>query len=238
MTNIEEWMREKYDAGAKGYRHDDELDVTGADHQQVANRLAEICESFSRPIKALDIGCGTGRYFHALRNVDHLVGIDVSDEMLTCARTPVKSDEISIPKIELQQCNFYNYDFPAHSFDFIYAIGVFGNGCPINPAVTKKFFNWLKPKGRLFFDVLDSANLPCRDRFKKWARSSLYLSLPAALQRRWDRRSGWPPIFLMSRSALKRSLHRAGFADVFIERHFTHLPLGSAWKHQCLSAKA
>jgi ubiquinone/menaquinone biosynthesis C-methylase UbiE len=235
--HIEEWMRDKYDATARGYRKDDELDVTGSDHQKVAARLGDICASFNHPLSVLDIGCGTGRYFHALRNVEKLIGMDVSAEMLACARQPVKQEEMSARQVDLLCGNFYKHEFPAGSFDFIYAIGVFGNGCPITGDVTRKFFRWLKPGGRLFFDVLDSANLPPVERFRKWLRSSIYLGLPAGAQRWWDKRTGWPPLFLISKKGLQRSMSRAGFSNVLIERCFTRLPLGDAWKHQCLALK-
>jgi SAM-dependent methyltransferase len=240
MTHIEEWMRHRYAESANRYRSDDELDATGEDHQQIAGRLEEICQSFPKPIKALDIGCGTGRYFHALRNVRKLVGIDVSEEMLSFARHPVRADEICVEQIELRCGNFYNYEFPNASFDFIYAIGVFGNGngCPITPEVSGTLFSWLRPGGKLFFDVLDIDTLPPLERIRKRVRSSAYLALPPRAQREWDRRTGWPPIFLISRKALARSMRRAGFSYVTIDRRFMRLPLGDSWKHQCLAVKS
>jgi ubiquinone/menaquinone biosynthesis C-methylase UbiE len=238
MTHIEEWMRRRYDESAHNYRHDDEVDVTGEDHQQIARRLLEICESFPYPIEALDIGCGTGRYFHALENVRKLVGLDVSEEMLERARNPVRAEELSAWQVELRCGNFYKYEFPEASFDLIYAIGVFGNGCPITPEISRKLFGWLKPGGRLFFDVLDSKNLPGVQRVRKQLRSSLYLALPPKLQKEWDIRTGWPPMFMISRIALARAMRRAGFESVRIERRFMRLPLGDAWKHQCLAIKS
>ena len=237
-SQIEEWMRSKYDASAQGYRKDDELDVTGGDHQKLAAKLATITSSFNRPIQVLEIGCGTGRYFHALQNVEKLLGMDVSAEMLAQARKPVKHDEVTAQKVDLLCGNFYKHDFPAASFDFIYAIGVFGNGCPITGDVTRKFFNWLKPGGKLFFDVLDSGNLPPKDRARKWLRNTLYLALPAAAQSWWDKKTGWPPLFLISKTGLEKAMTRAGFTTVMIERCFTRLPLGDAWKHQCLAIKS
>jgi ubiquinone/menaquinone biosynthesis C-methylase UbiE len=237
MTHIEEWMRDKYDASARTYRKDDELDITGDDHQKLAAKISSICESFGRPINALDIGCGTGRYFHALRNTEKLVGMDVSSEMLESARDPVRAEEVSAREIELICANFYNHRFPAGSFDFIYAIGVFGNGCPILPEVLRKFDQWLKPGGRLFFDVLDSEYLPALTRVRKWLRRAIYLALPPRAQRYWDHRAGWPPLFVTSKHCLQRSMRRAGFAQTEIERCLTRLPLGDSRKLQCLAVK-
>ena len=55
-------------AYARQYRaHDDELDRRRAVPSGSAEWLRQVCASFDRPIDALDLGCGTGRYFWALR---------------------------------------------------------------------------------------------------------------------------------------------------------------------------
>jgi hypothetical protein len=66
----------------------------------------------------------------------------------------------------------------------------------------------------------------------------LYLALPPAWQRVWDRRTGWPPMFLISRNALGRVMRKAGFSSVEIEPRFMRLPLGDSWKHQCVAKKS
>lgn len=235
MNHIEEWMRVKYDASAEKYRNHDDVDVTGEDHQQFWKRLAGICESFGKPITVLDIGCGTGRYFHCLKNVQRLVGMDVSEEMLARARHPVMEADVTAKEIELIAGNFYNYEFPPASFDFIYSLGVFGNGCPITSPVLQKFRTWLKPGGCLFFDVMDAANLPALPRFKKWVRASIYLALPPAAQRAWDKRTGWPPMFVTSKTEVTKRLRAAGFQNVEVERRFCKLTMGDGWKLQCLA---
>lgn len=237
MNHIEEWMRVKYDASAEKYRNHDDLDVTGEDHQQFWKKLAGICDSFGKPINVLDIGCGTGRYFHCLRHVNRLVGMDVSEEMLARARHPVMESEVTAKEIELIAGNFYNCEFPPASFDFIYSLGVFGNGCPITSAVLQKFRNWLKPGGRLFFDVMDAANLPPIPRFKKWIRASIYQSLSPKLQAQWDRRTGWPPMFMTSKNEVSKRLKSAGFADIQVDRRFCKLTMGDGWKLQCVARK-
>ena len=58
---------------------------------------AKRLRSFRRaPIDALDLGCGTGRYFCALRGVRTLVGLDASAAMLERARHPMHEDQITI----------------------------------------------------------------------------------------------------------------------------------------------
>lgn len=137
---LEEWMRENYNKTAEQYRRDDEIDVTGEDHRQLCATLFEISSSFAKPARVLDIGCGTGRHFHCLANVEKLLGIDISQSMLDQARNPVKKDEAP-DQIELACANFYDCDFPPGSFHFIYSIGVFGNGCAVTPELSGKVFS-------------------------------------------------------------------------------------------------
>src|ERR1041385_9228822 len=72
------------------YREDDEVEVTTENHRHYCEMLREITTSFDRPISVLDVGCGTGRYFHCLKNVDLLIGLDISPEMLKAAESPVR----------------------------------------------------------------------------------------------------------------------------------------------------
>ena len=63
-----------YDAGyADRYRsHDDSLADSGPYLGFVA-WLQRVCARFTSPAAALELGCGTGRYFSALQNVQSLV---------------------------------------------------------------------------------------------------------------------------------------------------------------------
>ncbi len=81
--------------------------------------LGQVCASFDRPIDALDIGCGTGRYFCALRNVRSLVGIDASAAMLEEARHPVNGDRITAGAIELVHGDVMSHDFAPARFDLV-----------------------------------------------------------------------------------------------------------------------
>lgn len=237
MNHIEEWMRVRYDASAEKYRNHDEVDVTGTDHRRFGDILGGICESFGRPIAVLDIGCGTGRYFHCLRNVDRLVGMDVSEEMLARARHPVLEEEVTAREIELLAANFYNHEFSPGSFDFIYSLGVFGNGCPVTPSVLQKFISWLRPGGCFFFDIMDAANLRLMLRFRKWMRATVYQCLSPKMQSAWDRRVGWPPMFMMSRAEIRRRLAAAGFRNIRVERCFCKLTTGDGWKFHCTATR-
>src|SRR5262249_8976452 len=93
MTSTSKWgarAAELYNGSyADRYRDYDDRLRGGALVTRFGNWLRSVCDRFSAPIDALDLGCGTGRYFHALRGVRRLVGIDVSEPMLKRALTPV-----------------------------------------------------------------------------------------------------------------------------------------------------
>jgi SAM-dependent methyltransferase len=116
--------------------------------------LEGICRSFAREIVVLDLGCGTGRYFHALRNVRELVGIDVSAPMLEQARRPVDGGQISAQQITTIHGDFLNHTFPAGHFDFVYSIGVLAEHSPFDGAIAQRIHEWLVPGGVFAFTAV------------------------------------------------------------------------------------
>ena len=82
----EQNLRGSYREQCTTYRKDDEIEVTTPHHQRLRKVLGELTASFGQPISVLEAGCGTGRYFHCLHNVDRLVGLDISPDMLAAAR--------------------------------------------------------------------------------------------------------------------------------------------------------
>jgi ubiquinone/menaquinone biosynthesis C-methylase UbiE len=68
-------------------------------------------------VELLDAGCGTGVYTAALaQKVGHLVGIDISEEMLAIARSKL-SIETSSERVSLQRGSILDLPFPDRSFD-------------------------------------------------------------------------------------------------------------------------
>src|SRR6185369_16595159 len=114
---VEETIKAGYREVSTQYRRDDEIEVTTANHHRITATLKRICSSFRRPIKVLEVGCGTGRYFHCLTNVDELVGVDITEDMLRAAETPVRQDQITVKKIRLMLGNIYLTKFEPASFD-------------------------------------------------------------------------------------------------------------------------
>ncbi len=110
----------------------------------------------------LEIGCGTGRYFHFLKDVERLVGVDISAAMLERARQNLKS----IPGLEdcthLVQTSIEAFE-SHEKFDFIYSIGTLGEYCSFDVSLLHKMIGLLKPHGFLFFTIVDSDSYSPKD---------------------------------------------------------------------------
>ena len=172
------------------YRESDETGLTDWTHISWGERLREISASFRRPIDVLDLGCGTGRYFHCLQNVQSLIGVDISKPMLSIARNnPILQSEIKVEKIDLIHGDILRIDFPEQSFDFVYSVGVLGDYAPLSLALLERIWRWLKYGGSTFLTVMDSAS----PKGKSWKRSLatfLYPVLPHSIKVYVDIRIG------------------------------------------------
>ncbi len=141
------------DAYAKRYREHDEAAQGGTSIVHFSRWIGSVCDRFTGEIDVLDVGCGTGRYFPALRRVRRLVGIDVSKPMLDLARTPV-GGLAGIGELVLVEGDFLRHEFPPASFDLVYAIGVLAEHSPFDLSVAARIRSWLKPGGRFAFTAV------------------------------------------------------------------------------------
>lgn len=230
-------MQQSYDVQAVKYRHHDEVHITGLDHARVCGRLGMLCNNLESPLNVLDLGCGTGRHFHCLRNVTSLTAVDVSPKMLEQARTPVKGDELDIHDVRFVCGDFYSLDFPRNYFGLIYSLGVFGNGCALNHFLARKFLEALQPGGSFFFDVPDASTLPWSRRLRQRLRGRVYHALPNRWQALWDARSGWLPAFIPTQGEILATLTKAGFVRIDLRSEASHLPGGKGRKFECLAWK-
>jgi len=139
------------DAYARRYRTADDAIRDGELVTRFSGWLGQVCDDFHGDIDVLDLGCGTGRYFHALRHLHRLVGIDVSRPMLDEARHPIGAPQIPV---ELIEGDFLTHDFGAETFDLIYSIGVLAEHSPFDEAVASRVFRWLRPGGRFAFTAV------------------------------------------------------------------------------------
>jgi SAM-dependent methyltransferase len=227
-----------YNRRATQYRHDDEIEARSENHQRLGGNLRRICRSFARPVRVLEIGCGTGRYFHWLQNVALLVGTDLSAEMLKQAARPVRADEVTAREIRLLRGNIYAMDFEAESFDFIYSLGVFGYGAALTPELGRKIHGWLSAGGRLYFDAIEHRELSRAQRFKQSVKSAALPVLPATLKARLEARAAaHVPLVVHTRADVERVMEGAGFTDFAVSSNTCHSPLWSGVHLECYARK-
>ena len=178
-----------YDSAyARRYRaHDDEFE-SSEPCRRFASWLGDVCSSFTPPIDVLDLGCGTGRYFWALRGVRDLIGIDASPAMLAEAKRPYKADRITAATITLVEGDLFGYDFAAARFDLVYSIGVLAEHVPFDEAVVAHVSRWLRPNGRFAFTTVHPESPSIPQTVKRRAGRVLAAVAPQPLQQRLRRR--------------------------------------------------
>jgi ubiquinone/menaquinone biosynthesis C-methylase UbiE len=223
-----------YRDAAAQYRRDDDIEVHSSNHEFISGVLKGICGSFGRPISVLDVGCGTGRYFHCLTNVERLVGMDISNEMLIAAEDPVNSSEISIHTTELIQGNVYFSSFEPQSFDFIFSLGMFGYGCPVTTELCDRFYSWLVPGGKLYFNVISITNLPWLQRLKREAGKFVHPYIAACIHGT-DVSQEEIPSFALSQSQLENILGASRFRQFNVTARRCESPL---WQGNLLECHA
>jgi SAM-dependent methyltransferase len=145
-----------YDADyARKYRtRDEELESVDTYHQLV-RWVGEVSNRFDRPIDVLDLGCGTGRYFWGLRNVNTLTGIDASEPMLQEAAHPTHASQIKAARIVLVKGDLATHQFLPGSFDLVYSIGVLAEHVALTRDLVTRVAAWLRPGGRFAFTTID-----------------------------------------------------------------------------------
>jgi SAM-dependent methyltransferase len=153
-----EAVRKAFDAEwSRKYRQlDDQVAKTGESYRHYALLVEQLSASFGRPIVALDLGCGTGRHFCCLQNVERLVAMDLSEDMLEQARHPLFADKITVGSIEYLAGDVFSSDLREGTFDLIYSIGVLGEYVPLDAATLERLYALLRPGGVAFFTVTDS----------------------------------------------------------------------------------
>lgn len=140
-------------AYAQRYRAHDETLADSAPYQGFVAWLHRVCAAFAYPIDALDLGCGTGRYFSALPCARSITGIDASAEMLEKARQPIGRDRITA-QLTLIHGDLSSHPFDAGRFDLAYSVGVLAEHAPLDAALVARVHRLLKAGGRFAFSTV------------------------------------------------------------------------------------
>ncbi len=153
-------VRQAFDANwSRIYRNQMDAAVAAnksGSYQHFGRIVEQLSSSFGRPIVALDLGCGTGRHFNRLRNVERLVAIDLSEHMIEQARNPIFADKITVGSIEYLVGDIYSEALKESTFDLIYCIGVVGEYVPVDAAFLRRLHALLQPGGVAFFTATDA----------------------------------------------------------------------------------
>lgn len=212
------------------YRASDIAEVEESFHEDITKRLRDITIGFPYPIDVLDVGCGTGRYFYAIKNAQTLTGIDVSAGMLSEAKNPIKKEEITASSIHLIPGDIFQHPFPDSSFDFIYSIGVLGEHSPFDVLVCQKIYKMLRSKGKALITIVDAQSM-----WKRRLAEVLYPVLPQSIKEKlhFRRKS-----FYMYQNQLESLLQQSDFENYDIIRTISK---SSKWRgahFECLLMKS
>jgi len=216
LRRISSQARDAYsEQYAQAYRSSDDTGQSDWTHASWCERVRNISVEFGRPINVLDLGCGTGRYFHCLQNVKSLVGVDISEPMLKIAReNPISKHAIATDQIHLIQGDISFTNFAPRSFDFVYSVGVLGDFMPPSLSFLDRVHTWLKDDGVAFFTVMESRPAERRG-WKERLAALFYPILPHRMKVYIDIKTD---DYLMGRNALERLLSQARFKTFEIHR--------------------
>jgi len=160
-TKFYEHLRKRaesyYSNAAAGYRSTDEAAKDDVSHAGKCKIIHDLTGRFGKPIRMLDLGCGTGRYFHCVKNVEWIVGVDPSHQMLEHARNPVDGKH---SKVTLVRSTLHEVAFAPASFDLVICVGVLTYWCPVDEFVMRRVSAMLRDGGGFFFTVREPRRDP------------------------------------------------------------------------------
>jgi SAM-dependent methyltransferase len=213
------------------YRRYDEEFVYTPSYNHFSKILFGLTISFTHRISVLDVGCGTGRYFHCLDNLKELTGIDISANMLEEAKVPFKRASIPLSDINLIHGSFYDHDFGTKQFDFIYSVGVLGEHAPFDQHTAQKLCDLLSQGGMLYFTIVDIK--PRKTDMRKLAEA-IYPYLPGTLKRVLDKR--WETLY-MTYEQVDAIMKNTPFSSYTLTRHIARDPKWKGAHLECIATK-
>jgi hypothetical protein len=114
---------------------------------------------------------------------------------------------------------------------------MFGHGCPVTIEVCDKLYSWLKPGGKLLFNLVDVAGLPLWYRARRRVRKMIYPVLTRNLKHILDRREERSPFFALTKTQLEKTLASTCLKDFNVTSYVCESPLWSGRHLQCLASK-
>ena len=150
------------DQYARRYRHHDDALGDSRPYRELVAWLQRAASRFAPGFDALDLGCGTGRYFWAIGPAGTLVGLDASPAMLAEAAAPLHSERVEAARVELVHGDVATHEFAPASFDLVYSVGVLAEHVPLDSRVVRRVARWLRPGGRFAFTTVhpESPSIP------------------------------------------------------------------------------
>jgi hypothetical protein len=114
---------------------------------------------------------------------------------------------------------------------------MFGNGCPVTPEICNRFYEWLKPGGKLYFNTVDFDGQPLMYRARRQARALVYPMLTQRLQHVLDERESRHPAFCMHRDELEEVMRQTHFKTFQVTSHVCQSPLWHGRHLECIASK-
>lgn len=129
--------------------------------------LAELFERLPEGSRVLDLGCGDGAKTKRLAGCFDVVGVDLSEEQLRCARA-------AVPEGTFVRADVLELELPGESFDAVTAFYSFMHvPRDDHPALLARIRAWLKPNG-LFVAPMSTIGGP--DRVEHWLGVDMFFS--------------------------------------------------------------
>jgi SAM-dependent methyltransferase len=188
--------------------------------------ISRVASSFPEQISVLDLGCGTGRYFHCVKNAERYVGVDASPAMLELAKSPLRKNEITASRIYLVRADIYGLRLQPATFDFIFSIGVFGDHVPLTVQLCDNLRSMLRPGGKALFTVMDAKTPHPEGGLKRKLALTIYPFLSKSLKSRVDVRIA---NFTHTEEEVRVILDNSGFASYKVTHSLDQDPNHEIW---------
>lgn len=133
--------------------------------------LGEIFARIRPPgrIDVMDLGCGSGRYFHLFTDCGLYLAIDPSGPVLREARNPAFDGLRGKEQVEFLAGDISHPELDSKRFDLIHCVGVYGQLAVFDRSVIRRACSLLSEKGVAMFLVKGQVDDECQD----WRESQI-----------------------------------------------------------------